>query len=101
MPIATRITDRLTGKAGEAYGYKLSEPFNGLDYLIVSRIDMAAFGLRETRIVPAELSYGDLVMLVDGENTMAVSIPMDLCSHEDALLSIGYEAVESPELVSE
>lgn len=97
MPTAFKVTDRIRGKAGEAYGYRLSEPFNGLDYLIVSRIDMAAFGLRETRIVPAELSHGSVIMLVDGDNTMAVSIPLELCSHEDALLSIGYEvAIAAP-----
>lgn len=94
MGIATRITDRIRGRAGEAYGYHLSEPFNGVDHLIVSRIDMAAFGLQETRIVPAEESHGDVIMLVDGDNTMAMSIPMPLCSHEDALASIGYEAAE-------
>lgn len=91
MAIATRVTNRLRGKAGESYGYELSEPYYGVDYLIVSRIDMPAFGLRETRIVPAELAYGNVIALVDGDNTLALSIPMELCSHEDALLSIGYE----------
>lgn len=96
MSTATKCTERIRGKAGEAYGYELSEPFNGVDYLIVSRIDMAAFGLQETRIVPAEMSHGDVIMMVDGDNTMAVSIPMTLCSHAEALASIGYEMVEAP-----
>lgn len=106
MGTAVRITDRIRGKAGVAYGYELSEPFNGVDYVIVSRIDMESWGLCETRVVPAELSDGDVIMLVDGDNTMAVSIPMELCSHEDALLSIGYEVaiadpVETPSAESE
>lgn len=98
MATAVKITDQIRGKAGEAYGYELSEPFNGIDFLIVSRIDMAAFGLRETRIVPAELSDGVVIMLVDGDNTMAVSIPLPLCSHEDALASIGYEVAHADPL---
>ncbi|MBY4212915.1 hypothetical protein HQO42_15100 [Rhodococcus fascians] len=97
MAIATRVTSRLRGKAGEAYGYELSEPYYGVDYLIVSRIDMPAFGLRETRIVPAEFAYGNVIALVDGDNTLALSIPMELCSHEDALLTVGYEmAIAAP-----
>lgn len=98
---ALRVTEPIPGKAGVAFGYKLSEPFNGVDYLIVSVIDMAAWGLRETRIVPAEFSGGQVIGLVGGDNTLAVSIPLGLCSHEDALLSIGYEVafaepVETP-----
>ena len=93
MATAVKITDRIQGKAGETFGYELSEPFNGLDYLMVSRVDMPAFGVRETRIVPAELSYGNVIALLDGDHTMALSIPLELCSHEDALASIGYEVV--------
>lgn len=90
MPTARRMTDRIPGKAGDAYGYELSEPFNGVDYVIVSRIDMAAFGLRETRVLPGQLLDGRVIAMTDVDNTLALSIPMDLCSHEDALLSIGY-----------
>lgn len=94
MATATRVTDRLRGKAGESYGYELSEPYYGVGHLIVSRIDMPMFGLRETRIVPAEMAYGNVIALVDGDNTMALSIPMDLCSHEEALATIGYDIAE-------
>lgn len=93
MPTAQQVTERIRGRAGEAYGYELSEPYEGVDYLIVSRIDMPAFGLQETRLVPAEMSHGEVIMLVDGDNTMAMSIPLALCSHEDALSSIGYTAI--------
>ncbi|MFC8182393.1 MULTISPECIES: hypothetical protein [Nocardiaceae] len=99
MPTATRITDRIPGKAGEAYGYELSEPYNGVDYLIVSRIDMAAFGLRETRILPGQLFDGRVIAQTNVDNTLALSIPLELCSHEEALASIGYEAVEPPPVV--
>ncbi|WP_196249938.1 hypothetical protein [Rhodococcoides fascians] len=94
MPFAVQVTEKLRGKAGEAYGFKLSEPYSGVDYLIVSRIDLPAFGLRETRIVPAELSHGEVIMLTTGDNTMAASIPLELCSHEDALASIGFAVTE-------
>lgn len=98
MPIAYRITDKIPGKAGEAYGYELSEPYNGVDHLIVSRIDMAAFGLRETRILPGQLFDGRVIAMTDVDNTLALSIPMALCSHEEALASIGYEVGEKPQL---
>ncbi|WP_155288817.1 hypothetical protein [Rhodococcoides fascians] len=99
MATATRVTDQLRGKAGEAYGYELSEPFHGVSHLIVSRVDMAAWGLRETRIVPAMADdIGQVVMLRDGDNTMALSIPLELCSHAEALASIGYEIAEMAEV---
>lgn len=96
MPTATRITDRIPGKAGESYGYELSEPFNGVDHVIVSRVDMAAFGLRETRVLPGQLFDGRVIAQTDVDNTLALSIPMSLCSHAEALASIGFEAVEKP-----
>ena len=94
MPNAERITDRIPGKAGVAYGYRLDEPYAGIDYLIVSCIDMPTFGLRETRIIPAEMFDGRVIMQTDGENTLSVSIPLPLCSHEEALGSIGYDVIE-------
>lgn len=95
---AERISGNLPGKAGEAYAYALSASYHGIDHVIVSRIDMAAWGLRETRIVPAGLDEAGVpIMLTDGDNTMSMSIPMALCSHAEALASIGYtEVVPDP-----
>lgn len=96
MATATRVTAALPGKAGEAYGFELSEPFRGVSHLIVSRVDWPEWGLRETRIVPAQIVDGVVIMLTNGDNTMAVSIPLELCSHKEALAEIGYETVDQP-----
>lgn len=95
---AERISGNLPGKAGETYAYALSAPYHGIDHVIVSRIDMSAWGLRETRVVPAALDESGIpIMLTDGDNTMSMSIPMALCSHAEALESIGYtEVVPEP-----
>lgn len=92
MPTAKRVTEALIGRAGEAYGYELSEPFNGVDHLIVSCIDWPDWGLQETRIAPATVVDGEVIMLVNGDNTMALSIELQLCTHAEALKSIGYKA---------
>lgn len=93
MATAKRVTGQLEGKAGEAYGYKLDTSYQGVGYLIVSRIDWPNWGLQETRIVPAGLVDGAVVMLVDAEGTMSLSRELALCSHADALRSIGYSEV--------
>jgi hypothetical protein len=90
MPTAKRITEALVGKAGEAYGYELSEPFNGVDHVIVSCIDWTDWGLKETRITPATVVDGEVIMLVNGDNTLALSKEMPFCTHAEALKSIGY-----------
>lgn len=91
MATAKRVTEALVGKAGEAYGYELSAPFNGVDHLIVSCIDWPDWGLRETRIAPATVVDGEVIMLVNGDNTMALSIELPFCTHAEALKSIGYQ----------
>ncbi|NIL77594.1 hypothetical protein [Rhodococcus sp. B10] len=96
MPVAYRITEQIPGKAGEAYGYELSEPYSGADYLIVSRIDWAAFGLRETRIAPGQLLDGQVITQTGVDNSLALSIPFPLCTHAEALAEIGYEIGEKP-----
>ncbi|GGG03863.1 hypothetical protein GCM10007304_17500 [Rhodococcoides trifolii] len=99
MPVASKLTGPLEGKAGEAFGYRLSEPFNGVDYLIVTRIDWPQWGCQETRVVPASRLVDEdgtehVVQLVDGEHTMSISIELALCTHEEALQSIGYTVTD-------
>lgn len=74
--------------------YQLSEPYDGIEYLTVSVTDKPKWNYQETLILPASDGEGAAFAAPDG--SLGASIILPLCTHTEALESLGYTITATP-----